>query len=227
MNEWVKWMNHHPTKRVIKAKNQFIYAKNAFCVQRSLVLREHVNQNCTARLKKNRYRFFPMVTSSEAKRFGYGRENLFIFCFKVMMIKCQHVFMLTDSQCCWQYRALSISRKIQTAATHRWLSRDWLTCSCSLGFDNFIRCIKLSDWRLALARSQLLSLRLTWRRYLAIIDCLRNNFCTVYHFRVDDNHKACTRYELMKKTDPSEPTFFSVLYYVLCWPTEIKIKEIK
>ena len=204
MNEWVKWMNHHPTKRVIKAKNQFIYAKNAFCVQRSLVLREHVNQNCTARLKKNRYR----------------RENFFIFCFKVMMIKCQHVFMLTDSQCCWQYRALSISRKIQTAATHPWLSRDWLTCSCSLGSDNFIRCIKLSDWRLALVRSQLLS----WRPYLAIIDCLRNNFCTVYHFRVDDNHKACTRYELIKKTDPCEPTFFSVLYYVWCWPTEIKIK---
>ena len=106
--------------------------------------------------------------------------------------------MLTDSQCCWQYRALSISRKIQTAATHRWLSRDWLTCSCSLGFDNFIRCIKLSDWRLALARSQLLSWRLTWRRHLAVIDCLRNNFCTVYHFRVDDNHKACTRYQLIK-----------------------------
>ena len=207
MNEWVKWMNHHSTKRVIKAKNQFIYAKNAFCVQRSLVLREHVNQNCTARLKKNRYR----------------RENLFIFCFKVMMIKCQHVFMLTDSRCCWQYRALSISRKIQTAATHPWLSRDWLTCSCSLGSDNFIRCIKLSDWRLALVRSQLLS----WRPYLAIIDCLRNNFCTVYHFRVDDNHKACTRYELIKKTDPCEPTLFSVLYYVWSWPTQIKIKEIK
>ena len=52
MNEWVKWMNHHPTKRVINPQNQLIYAKNAFCVQLSLVLREHVNQNCTARLKK-------------------------------------------------------------------------------------------------------------------------------------------------------------------------------
>ena len=50
-----------------------------------------------------------MVTSSEAKRSGYRRENIFMFCFNVM-IKCQHVFMLTDSWCCWQYRALSISR---------------------------------------------------------------------------------------------------------------------
>ena len=91
-------MNHPTTKRVINPQNQLIYAKNAFCVQLSLVLREHVNQNCTARLKKNRYRFFPMVTSSEAKRFGYRRENLFIFCF---MIKCQHVNMSS----CWQIRS--------------------------------------------------------------------------------------------------------------------------
>ena len=31
------------------------------------------------------------------------------------------------------------------------------------------------------------------------IDCLGNNFLiTVYHFRVDDNHKACMPYELIK-----------------------------
>ena len=34
------------TKSLIKPKNQWIYAKNAFCAQLSLVLREHVNQNC-------------------------------------------------------------------------------------------------------------------------------------------------------------------------------------
>ena len=103
-------MNHPPTKRVINPQNQLIYAKNAFYVQLSLVLREHVNQNCTARLKKIGTDSSLCITSSEAKRSGYRRENIFIFCFKVMMIKCQHVFMLTDSRCCWQYRALSISR---------------------------------------------------------------------------------------------------------------------
>ena len=45
-------MNHPPTKRVIKPQNQLIYAKNAFCVQLSLVLREHVNQNCTEILRE-------------------------------------------------------------------------------------------------------------------------------------------------------------------------------
>ena len=34
------------TKSLIKPKNQWIYAKNTFCAQLSLVLREHVNQNC-------------------------------------------------------------------------------------------------------------------------------------------------------------------------------------
>ena len=34
-------MNHHSTKRVIKAKNQFIYAKNAFCVQKILERNNH------------------------------------------------------------------------------------------------------------------------------------------------------------------------------------------
>ena len=34
------------TKSLIKPKNQWIYAKNAFCAQLSLVLREHVKQNC-------------------------------------------------------------------------------------------------------------------------------------------------------------------------------------
>ena len=93
-------MNHPPTKRVINPQNQLIYAKNAFYVQLSLVLREHVNQNCTARLKKIGTDSSLCITSSEAKRSGYRRENIFIFCFKVMMIKCQHVFMLTDSRCC-------------------------------------------------------------------------------------------------------------------------------
>ena len=34
------------TKSLIKPKNQWIYAKNAFFAQLSLVQREHVNQNC-------------------------------------------------------------------------------------------------------------------------------------------------------------------------------------
>ena len=38
---------HAPTKSAIKPKNQWIYAKNACCVQLSLVLRECVNHNCT------------------------------------------------------------------------------------------------------------------------------------------------------------------------------------
>ena len=44
----VQYCNHAPhAKSVIKPKNQWIYAKNAFCVQLSLVPRKHVNQNCT------------------------------------------------------------------------------------------------------------------------------------------------------------------------------------
>ena len=46
-------MNELPSyQKSDNPQNQLIYAKNAFCVQLSLVLREHVNQNCTARLKK-------------------------------------------------------------------------------------------------------------------------------------------------------------------------------
>ena len=45
-------MNHPSTKSVINPQNQLIYAKNAFCVQLSLVLREHVNQNYTEILRE-------------------------------------------------------------------------------------------------------------------------------------------------------------------------------
>ena len=39
---------------------------------------------------KNRYTFFPMVTSSEAKSSAYRRGNIFIFYFNVM-IKCHPI----------------------------------------------------------------------------------------------------------------------------------------
>ena len=43
----VQYCNHTPTKSLTKPINQWIYAKNAFCAQLLLVLRAHVNQNCT------------------------------------------------------------------------------------------------------------------------------------------------------------------------------------
>ena len=49
----VQYCNHTPqAKRVIKPKNQWIYAMDAFCEQLSLVLRKHVSQNCTELLRE-------------------------------------------------------------------------------------------------------------------------------------------------------------------------------
>ena len=58
---------------MIKPKNQWIYAKNAFFVQQSLVLRKQVNQNCTETPRKQLFLFGLALSVYEVRRLSVAK----------------------------------------------------------------------------------------------------------------------------------------------------------
>ena len=70
--------HYAPTKSVIKPPNQFIYAKNACCVQLRLVLREGVNHNCTEILRDLLWNLFGCSSPVAGRAFS-SATSLFLF----------------------------------------------------------------------------------------------------------------------------------------------------
>ena len=91
--------HYAPTKSVIKPQNQFIYAKNACCVQLRLVLRERVNHNCTEILRDLLWNLFGCSSPVAGGAFS-SETSLFLFAeagitLAVYFFFCSHLFALS------------------------------------------------------------------------------------------------------------------------------------